>query len=171
MQCQTITDWYRHYALALAFPYPACFQFLICLINSSIKIWAATCDFQQCGILTCVESDEHVQPPFKLRNSKWCSASSSIFIEFSSDKQRLWSVCAYAQAGLSLCWSHIPHCWKSHATAQLFSSIKLRFHFSAQGFDIRHVSHVMQKQNKIQKPSKLRRHLHNNEFADQQYQF
>ena len=25
----------------------------------------------------------------------------------------------YAQAGLSLCWSHIPHCWKSHALAQL----------------------------------------------------
>ena len=28
------------------------------------------CDFQQCGILTCVYSDEPVQPPFKLRNSK-----------------------------------------------------------------------------------------------------
>ena len=25
----------------------------------------------------------------------------------------------YAQAGLSLCWSHIPHCWKSHVAAQL----------------------------------------------------
>ena len=33
----------------------------------------------------------------------------------------LWSDCAYAQAGLSICWSHIPHCWKSHVTAQLFS--------------------------------------------------
>ena len=31
--------------------------------------WAATCDFQQCGILTSVDSDEPVQPPFKLRNS------------------------------------------------------------------------------------------------------
>ena len=29
-----------------------------------------TCDFQQCGFLTSVDSDEHVQPPFKLRNSK-----------------------------------------------------------------------------------------------------
>ena len=29
-----------------------------------------TCDFQQCGILTSVDSDEPVQPPFKLRNSK-----------------------------------------------------------------------------------------------------
>ena len=28
------------------------------------------CYFQQCGILTCVDSDEPVQPLFKLRNSK-----------------------------------------------------------------------------------------------------
>ena len=27
------------------------------------------------GNLTCVDSDEPVQPPFKLRNSKWCSGS------------------------------------------------------------------------------------------------
>ena len=26
---------------------------------------AATCDFQQCGSLTCVDLDEPVQPPFK----------------------------------------------------------------------------------------------------------
>ena len=31
---------------------------------------ATTCDFQQCGILTSVDSDELGQPPFKLRNSK-----------------------------------------------------------------------------------------------------
>ena len=30
-----------------------------------------TCDFQQCGILTSVDSDEPVQPPFKLINSKF----------------------------------------------------------------------------------------------------
>ena len=30
----------------------------------------ASYDFQQCGILTSVDSDEPVQPPFKLRNSK-----------------------------------------------------------------------------------------------------
>ena len=47
-------------------------------------IWAATCDFQQCGILTWIDSDEHVLPPIKLRNSKWCSVSSLIFIEYSS---------------------------------------------------------------------------------------
>ena len=81
--------------------------------------WTMTHDFQQCGILTCVDSDEPVQPPFKLRSSKWCSVSSLTIIEYSSDKQRLWSDCAYAQAGLRLYWSHIPHCWKSHALAQL----------------------------------------------------
>ena len=27
-------------------------------------------DFKQCGILTSIDSDEPVQPPFKLRNSK-----------------------------------------------------------------------------------------------------
>ena len=31
---------------------------------------AATCGFQQCGILTSVDSDEPVQLPFKLRNYK-----------------------------------------------------------------------------------------------------
>ena len=48
-------------------------------------IWAATCDFQQCGILTSVDSDEPVQPPFKLRISKWCSASSLTLREYTSD--------------------------------------------------------------------------------------
>ena len=42
-----------------------------CDINERVKtIRAVTCDFQQCGILTSVDSDEPVQPPFKLRNSK-----------------------------------------------------------------------------------------------------
>ena len=31
---------------------------------------AMTYDFQQCVILTSVDSDQPVQPPFKLRNSK-----------------------------------------------------------------------------------------------------
>ena len=56
---------------------------------------------------------------FKLRNSKWCSVSSLTVIEYSNDLQRLWSDCAYAQAGLSLCWSHTLHCWKSYATAHI----------------------------------------------------
>ena len=78
-----------------------------------------TWDFQQFDILTYVDSDEPLQPPFKLRNSKWCSVSNLTIIECSSDVQRLWSDCAYAQADLRLCWSHIPNCWKSHVLAQL----------------------------------------------------
>ena len=31
----------------------------------------------------------------------------------------LWPDCAYAQAGLNLCWLHIPHCWKSHVAAHM----------------------------------------------------
>ena len=92
--------------------------------------WAVTCDFQQCGILTCVDSDEPVQPPFRRRNSKWCSVSSLTVIENTRDKQRLWSDCAYAQADLRLCWPHIPHCWKSYALAQMI----LKFHPNKQWF-------------------------------------
>ena len=46
---------------------------------------ALTCDFQQYDIWTGVDSDEPVQPPFKLRNSKWCSVSSLPIIDYSSD--------------------------------------------------------------------------------------
>ena len=66
---------------------------------ASWTIWVATYDFQhdfQCGILTSVDSDEHVQPPFKLRISKWCSVSSLTVLDYSSDQQMLWSDCAYA---------------------------------------------------------------------------
>ena len=68
-----------------------------------------TWDFQQGGNLTNVDSDESVQPLFKLRNSKWCSVSSLTLVEYSSDMQMLWSDCAQAQAGLSRCWLHIRH--------------------------------------------------------------
>ena len=37
-----------------------------------------------CGILTWIRSDWPVQPPFNLRNSKWCSVSSLIFSKYSS---------------------------------------------------------------------------------------
>ena len=40
------------------------------VIQLKINIWASAWNFQQFGILTCVESDEPLQPPFKLRNSK-----------------------------------------------------------------------------------------------------
>ena len=89
--------------------------------NEDHTKWAVTCDFQQYGILTSVDSDEPVQPPFKLQNFKWCSASSLTLIEYSSDKQRRWSDCAHAKVGLSLCWSHIPHCWKSLAWVPVWS--------------------------------------------------
>ena len=46
----------------------------------SLKIY-----FQQFDILTSVDSDEPLQPPFKLENSKWCSVSSLTIIEYSSD--------------------------------------------------------------------------------------
>ena len=57
-------------------------------LNSNLFIkdkWAATRDFQQYGILTSVGSDEHVQPPFKARNSKWRSVSNLEAIEYLSD--------------------------------------------------------------------------------------
>ena len=48
----------------------------------------------QCGILTCIDSDEPVKPPLKFRTSKWRSVSSLTAIEYSSDLHRLWSDCA-----------------------------------------------------------------------------
>ena len=36
------------------------------------------CDYQQCGNLASVDSDESVQPSFKLKYSKCCSVSSLI---------------------------------------------------------------------------------------------
>ena len=48
-------------------------------------IWAVACDFYQSGILTCVDSDEPLQPSVKLRNSKWCLVSSLTTVEYSSD--------------------------------------------------------------------------------------
>ena len=43
------------------------------LLNSLLchkdTISAAACDFQQCGILTSVDSDEPVQPPLKVTRS------------------------------------------------------------------------------------------------------
>ena len=44
-----------------------------------------TCDFQQCGIFTCVDSDEPMQPSFKLRNLKLYSDGSLTAIEYLSD--------------------------------------------------------------------------------------
>ena len=57
--------------------------------KSEIYIGAVTRDFQQCGILTSVDSEQPVQPPFRLRNLKWCSVSSLTLKGYWSDKQRL----------------------------------------------------------------------------------
>ena len=92
---------------------------LSCWIIRIYHIWASAWDFQQFDILTSVDSDNPLQPPFKLRNSKWYSVSSLTIIEYSSDWQRLRSDCAYAQADLRLCCLCIPHCWKSYALAHL----------------------------------------------------
>ena len=70
---------------------------------NSVEFWpllvqyisAVTRDFQQCGILTSVGSDEPVQLPFRLRNLKWCSVSSLTLKGYSNDKQWLWSDCSY----------------------------------------------------------------------------
>ena len=61
--------------------------------------WAAAGDFQQCGILTIVDSDEPVMPLFKVRNSKWCSVSSLTL--------RIFKWLAKAQIRLCFCtgWS------------------------------------------------------------------
>ena len=48
-----------------------------------------TCDFKQCDILTSEDSDVPVQPPVKLRISKYCSVSSLEVIEHSSEEQSL----------------------------------------------------------------------------------
>ena len=45
-------------------------------------------DFHQFDILTNVDSDEPVQPPFEHRTSQF-SISSLTLIEYSSDEQRL----------------------------------------------------------------------------------
>ena len=36
----------------------------------------------------------------------------------------------YAQADLRLCWLHIPHCWKSHALAHFYLTLRMLGNFS-----------------------------------------
>ena len=52
-----------------------------------------TCDFKQCGILTSVDSDQPVQPPVKLRNSKIIMKFGRIFKRLAKALIRL-RVCA-----------------------------------------------------------------------------
>ena len=53
-------------------------------------------DFQQCGILTSVDSDEPVQPSYKLRNSK-CDVRSV------ANSQRIFKRLAKALIRLRVC--------------------------------------------------------------------
>ena len=53
---------------------------LSCFKHLEMTKCAASCGFQQYGILTSVDSDESVQPPFKLSQSKLCSISSLTLI-------------------------------------------------------------------------------------------
>ena len=57
----------------------SCVGYLV-LVTGSV-----TYDFQQYGFLTSVDSEEPVQPTFKLRNSKLFSVSSLKLIAYSSD--------------------------------------------------------------------------------------
>ena len=85
------------------------------IYDMSHDMWFPTMwHFDKCRLgLACTASF------YKLRNSEWCLVSSLTVIQHSSDKQRLWSDCAYVQADLRLCWSHTPHCWKSHVVAHI----------------------------------------------------
>ena len=62
--------------------------------------------------MTSVDSDEPVQPPFKLRTSKCYFVGSLILIEYSKQL-------AKALIRLQVCWSHIPQCGISHVAAHL----------------------------------------------------
>ena len=102
--------------------YPACKELKSDLNEyffSSCK-WAAACDFQQCGILTYLDSDKPVQPPFKHRTSKCYLVSSLTVIEYSHDLQRLWSDCRYTH---SLVWAFAGGTY--HIVGNLMSLLKL----------------------------------------------
>ena len=77
--------WHAQENLVLiAYPYNCSINIHTCA-GGTKDILASACDFQQCGILTCVDSDEPLQSHFKLRNSKRCSVSRVTVIEYSSD--------------------------------------------------------------------------------------
>ena len=100
-----------------------------------------TCDFQQCGVFTCVDSDEPPQPPFKLRNSKWCSVSSVRVIEIQATskgsdqtaRMRSWSeLLLVAQTTLleiSCCGSYRESYMRLHVLLKLIKELgKYRNH-------------------------------------------
>ena len=90
-----------------------------------------TCDFQQCCILICIDSDEPVQPLCKLRNSKRCSVSSLTLIEYSSDSQRLWSDCAYTHTQCkqqqTMNYKHNNHCLRTDSSLGHWGLVKKNY--------------------------------------------
>ena len=44
------------------------YSYMFTFFVPQLDILAMACDFQQCGFLTSVDSNELVQPPLKLRN-------------------------------------------------------------------------------------------------------
>ena len=58
---------------------------LLKVTNTLVGIHLSRNNFKQCGILTSVDSDEPVQPPLKLRNSKWFSDSRLTLKQYSND--------------------------------------------------------------------------------------
>ena len=65
-----------------------------------------TCDFQQCGILTSVDSDKPVQPPVKLRNSKFYQSDVNTQSIFKGLAKALISLCVCAGWSEPLLVSH-----------------------------------------------------------------
>ena len=74
-----------HFSLTFPWPWEPCLSYQTRkknpLVYEGLKtgsetLWVMTCDFHQCGILISVGSGEHVQPLFKLGNTKYGSVSS-----------------------------------------------------------------------------------------------
>ena len=64
----------------------------------------------KCGILTWIDSDEPVPPPFKLRNSNLYNVE-SVDVHSQNIQATIKGPDQTAQVDLRLCWSHIPHWW------------------------------------------------------------
>ena len=146
--CWRRESWLLYFKCMLAFRCASVCLFTKAQPHGAIyrMIWAATCDFQQSSILTSVDTYKPVQLPFKHRNSKFCSISSLTVIEYSSDLQRLWSDCAYAQADLSLCWSHIGYHIVGNFMLRLICDFGISWSYSLIFFSptFQHLKHLKQ---------------------------
>ena len=96
---------------------------------AKLHVYEPRHEISNTGISTSVDSDEPVQPPFKLWNftCTCCSVISLpvILIDYSSDWPRIWSHGVYAQADRKLCWSHIPHYSKHYVAVHIWFGLSL----------------------------------------------